>query len=300
MLTRRECIPCISDDLLGAIRLLDLSERASVRIMDEASAYLKREDIYESSPPRHITYVHRILKRISGIDFPFYNLRMSCNKVGIKLASKISKEMGGLSNPDRFLKLVEWSISSNLLDLRTVGTGYELDVSQIEKMIRDNINKGLKIDHSKALYDIIKKGGKRVVYILDNVGEIAIDRLLIGEIVRLGNAVTASVRGGPITSDVTLEDAGAVGLGATGACIIAENSDTLGFSWDESTKEARRLLESADVLITKGQANYCVFSEHIDSLRGETFSLLTTKCRLISEHFGFKDKINVAVNLEVF
>lgn len=299
MLTRIDCIPCILDDLFGAIKLLDLPERISEHIIEEALVYLSGSELFQFVPAHHITQVHRILKRVSGIEEPFKSLRTECNKVGIELASRLKREINRMPERDRFFKLVEWCTSANLLDFRTVGTGYALDVGRIEGMIRDSVKKGLKIDHRLALYKLLEKGKKRVVYILDNVGEIALDGLLIKEIVSFGNELTATVRGGQITSDVTLEDAEEAELSSLGARIAVENSDTLGFSWDERSESTDRLLDSADIIITKGQANYCVFSEYGESLSAQTFSIFTTKCRIVSGIFGTKGKVNIVVGLNV-
>ncbi|MCK4255547.1 DUF89 family protein [candidate division WOR-3 bacterium] len=297
MLTRIECIPCILDDLVEATKILNLTEPITKRILDEALRYLSEGSKFKYVPTYHITKVHRILKRLSGIDIPFQNLRGSCNRVGIELASNLSGQVDKLSDLERFIMLVKWSIAGNLLDFRTVGAGYGLDISAIENMLNDNIKKGLYVDHTMMLYDLIKDGGKRVFYILDNVGEIALDRLLIGELVKLGNAVTASVRGGPITSDVTIKDANLIGLNLSGASIVVEDSDTLGFSWEDRTREISKLLGNVDIIIAKGQANFCVLSEHKDDLPLHVFSLFTTKCDFISNIFGGKNKINLAVKL---
>lgn len=298
MLTQIECIPCILDDLVGAVKQLNLPHQISERILNEALNYLSKVSKFQVVPSYYITQVHRILKRVSGIDIPFQELRFNCNKVGIELAPRVSQKSNKLKEFEKFTFLLKWSIAGNLLDFRTVGTGYGLEISGIEKMLRDNIEQGLKVDHTRSLYNLLRDGGKEVLYILDNVGEIVMDKLLIKEIIRLGNLVTSTVRGGPITSDVTLDDAKLIDLSSSGATIVVEGSDTLGFSWQEKTKELTNLLNKADIIITKGQANFCVFSEYKEEVPGNIFCLFTTKCNLVSSIFGFKGKVNLAVQLK--
>lgn len=298
MLTQTECIPCILDDLVGAIKLLNLPPRDSERILSEALLYLGKIPKFQFIPPRHITRVHRILKRISGIDAPFLQLRHNCNRVGIELASRISRECNNYSNSERFAFLVRWSIAGNLLDFRTAGAGYGLEIRNIERMLRDRAKKGVQVDDTVALYNLLRDGGRKILYILDNVGEIAMDGILINEMVKLGNSVTATVRGGIITSDVTVDDAKDVALSSSGVAVVAEASDTLGLSWEEKTKEITDLLNGVDAVVAKGQANFCVFSEHKEEIPGSIFCLFTTKCEPVSGIFGFKEKVSLAVRLK--
>ena len=298
MLTQLECIPCIIDDLVGAIKLLNLPRETQKKILAEGLDYLSKSFSLQTIPSYHITQVHRILKTISGIEIPFKDLRSNCNRVGIEIANHLSGESEKPSGFDRFHYLVKWAIAGNLLDFRTVGTGYGLAVSRIRRTLKDNVQEGLRLDHTDRLYQLLKQGGRNILYILDNVGEIAIDKLLIKKIIELGNSVTTTVHGGPITSDATLDDAKQVNLSESGARIIIAGPDTLGISWQEKSKDLTDALYEADIVITKGQANFYVFSEYKEEIPGNIFCLFTTKCDPVSSLFGFKGKINLAVQLK--
>lgn len=298
VLTQLECIPCIIDDLVGAIKLLNLPHKTEKRILNESLVYLSKNFNLQTVPSYHITHVHRILKTISETEVPFKDLRSNCNRVGIELADHLSRELEKLSGFEGFHYLARWAIAGNLLDFRTVGTGYGLSVSRIRENLEDNVKEGLRLNHIDRLYQLLKEGEKKVLYVLDNVGEIAIDKLLIKKIVELGNSVTTTVRGGPITSDATLNDAEEINLSASGARIIIAGPDTLGISWEEKSKDLTDALDEADIVIAKGQANFYVFSEYKEQIPGNIFCFFTTKCDIVSSIFGFKGKINLAVQLK--
>jgi len=298
MLTQLECAPCIIDDLVGAIKLLDLPREIQKRVLVEGLDYLSKNFNLQIIPSYHITQVHRILKRISGIEVPFKDLRSNCNRVGIEIANHLSRESEKLSGFDGFHYLTRWAIAGNLLDFRTVGTGYGLTISRIRRNLKNNVQEGLILDYTDRLYRLLEKGGRKVLYILDNVGEIAIDKLLIKKIVELGNSVTTTVRGGPITSDATVDDAEQVNLSESEARIIIAGPDTLGISWKEKSEDLTDAISEADIVITKGQANFYVFSEYKEEIPGNIFCLFTTKCDPVSSIFGFKGKINLAVQLK--
>ncbi len=75
MLIVPRCAACILDDLEGATRLLIGDEELGYRIMAEALAFLSRDFARRKMPSYYITGVHRILKRLSGLETPFRELR---------------------------------------------------------------------------------------------------------------------------------------------------------------------------------------------------------------------------------
>ncbi len=137
-----------------------------------------------------------------------------------------------------------------------------------------------------------------VLYIHDNVGEIALDKLFIQEIRRHGCHVTSALRGGPITSDATMEDGRTVGLDRAVDRLIQAGPDTLGISWEEASPELREAMQAARLIIAKGQANYYVLSEHRAELAAEIFCLFTIKCQPVADVVGVQPKQAVGIFLE--
>ncbi|GAG07320.1 unnamed protein product, partial [marine sediment metagenome] len=242
------------------------------------------------------TEVHRILKRISGIEIPFKERRDKCNQLGIKMAEKIALEAEGLEESERFSFLVNWAIASNHLDFRTVGTGYGFQMAEIIKEFRACVSEGLKIDQRDEIFRIAKSSSK-ILYIHDNVGEIAFDKLLIKELRRYGASVISALRGGPITSDATMEDGEEVGLQKAASEIILAGPDTLGISLNEMSDQLKREFQTTDLVIAKGQANYYALTEYRSKVPGKIACLFRTKCEIVSNDLGETGKINVATLL---
>jgi len=240
MRTHLNCASCIVDDLCGALQLIPLEEKIKKEILRESFQFLAREFSTEKIPSYFITEVHRILKRISGIEIPFKERRDKCNQLGIEMAEKINLEAEGLKESERFLFLVNWAIASNHLDFRTVGAGYGFQMAEIIEELRARVSEGLKIDQRAEILQIAKNSPK-LLYIHDNVGEIAFDKLLIQELRRYGASVISALRGGPITSDATMEDGEEVGLQKAASEIILAGPDTLGISLNEMSDQLKCL-----------------------------------------------------------
>ncbi|MCR5098060.1 MAG: ARMT1-like domain-containing protein [Lachnospiraceae bacterium] len=116
----------------------------------------------------------------------------------------------------------------------------------------------------------------------DNCGEIVLDKLMIEQLHKRfpKMSVTVMVRGGDILNDATLEDAKYVGIDAV-AEVISNGKRLAGTVYGELSNEAKKAVDEADVVLSKGQANY-------ESFAGEgrhAFYLLLCKCDLFINRF---------------
>ncbi len=293
-----QCVACIVDDLRGALEDTVKDQEQKLSILAEAVEWLGRELRPNAIPSYYITRVHRLLKKRTGLKVPFEALRTRCNEAGIAIASRIAQRLTTVEdNLARLQLLCLWAIAGNHLDFRTVGTGYALSPEEIEAQLARVVEEGLAIDHTGALAEAIRHQ-PRVLYLCDNVGEIALDRLLIEELQRCGCPVTAAVKGGPITSDAVLTDAQAVGLTEL-VPIILTGPDTLGLPLDEMSAPMEAALQAAELVISKGQANYYALSELYAELPGQVFCLLCTKCQPAATSLGCpgQSRISVVVGL---
>ncbi len=295
MIAKIDCIPCILDDARGAVEILISDEDLKRKVMKECLQFLAKDCDLNKEPSIYITEIHRIIKRMTGIELPFAERRQLCNQLGLELEKRI--KIDNIKNDfEKFSMLIRWSIAGNTLDFRTVGTGYNFKMDEIENELISLVD-NLDVDQIPQVYENIKTA-KRVLFIHDNVGEIAIDKLLIKAIKSSGNKkVISAVRGGAITSDATIDDAKQVKLNEVVDSIIIAGPDTLGISFYEMSDELRNEMQKADLIITKGQANFYVFSEHKNKINCPVVCLLRTKCHVVSNLFGFNRNINIATIL---
>lgn len=296
MLAKSECLVCFLDDINGAMKLLKSKESLKREVMAESLEFVikaVKESEELNIPSWYITRVHRILKRKLGENLLFKDLRSTCNRIGKEIAQAVRKECEGLSFEEKLKKYMMYAMAGNHLDFRTVGTGYGIGAPEIRKLIEDTVEQGLTVDDRDDMITLLHEAGA-IVYIPDNVGEIAFDRLLIDELVSVGKKVIIPYRGGAITSDAVKEDLEDVGLGRS-VTMICAGPDTLGISMDEMSDELKDALGNADLAVTKGQANFYLVHEYASELPVKNIvSILTTKCSYASGVFGYdQDRINV-------
>lgn len=293
MRAQTRCLQCFIDDIGDAAQLLIGDEGRRREFMQRVRDYLAAEFDTARIPSHFITHLHRLLKRETGIEVPFADRRRRANEAGMNLAREIARRSQDLEPEERLAFLIRWATAANALDFRTAGAGYRFDISELAARLESTFAETPAADDTERVLDVLQ-AATSVLYILDNVGEIALDLLLIEELGRRGTRVTAGVRGGPITSDVTIEDARAVGLQNLADELILTGPDTLGISLEEMSDELIQALENHDITLSKGQANYYAFSESRPDLpAGRTVCLFTTKCEVVGEQFGVRDKSSI-------
>jgi len=118
---------------------------------------------------------------------------------------------------------------------------------------------------------------RSILYLADNAGDIAFDRLLIEQI--SPERVTLVVRGAPVINDATLVDAQAVGLNHI-VEVIENGSDAPGTLLDDCSQEFRRRFAEAELIIAKGQGNF----ESLSNQPGNLFFLFKVKCPMVANH----------------
>ncbi|MFH1706715.1 MAG: ARMT1-like domain-containing protein [Planctomycetota bacterium] len=300
--TWSRCYACFLDDIDGAMDLLGFDESRKQGVMRECIRILDRaiQDGHDREIPSwYITRVHRILKLAAGSDLLFADLRRTCNTVGLEVAAAVKTAVAGKPRDERLRAFMINAMAGNLLDFRTVGTGYGIDGAAARKAVEATVAAGLMIDERDAVIKLIDRAGN-VLFIPDNVGEIALDKLLVDEMAAMGKQVTVPYRGGAITSDAVLADMEAVGMGEHARLIIA-GPDTLGISMDEMSPELETAFAAADLCITKGQANFYFVMAYMDRLAVPAIAcILTTKCRPISQCLGHDaERINVVTVAKV-
>lgn len=137
------------------------------------------------------------------------------------------------------------------------------------------------------------ENGKHLVYLTDNCGEIVLDKILIKLLKEQYPqlSIEVLVRGIAVTNDATLEDARYVGLTEV-VPVFGNGSGIAGTELTHISEEARRKLEQADLILSKGQGNF----ETLHTCGLNIYYLFLCKCDWFMQRFQAEHLQGMFVN----
>lgn len=226
---------------------------------------------WDSSPPTLAQTAHSIVRRKLGAD-PYVEAKRRQNAHALSLYDHMKEEIALSSDP--LTCAFKVAIAGNVMDFgpkERVDFGAALDQC---------ISSEITLDESGMLKDSLAEATS-VLYLLDNAGEVVCDRAALETIIEKCPSieiVTVVCKGGPILNDAMYEDVMDSGLGDLPKVrIIATGNGEPNTGLVRSSHAFRKLCDSHDVVISKGQGNYEELSD-----RDDIFFLLKAKCALIA------------------
>ena len=153
----------------------------------------------------------------------------------------------------------------------------------IEKFIKDALGKDLAVKDIKPFENSLQKYDK-LLYLVDNTGEIVFDKLLLSKIKEYDIDITIAVKSKPILNDACMEDAINTGLDKFGE-IVEIGAGTVGYVDSEISEEFREIFNQHKFIISKGMGNYEGLTE-IDLSNKDVYFLLCAKCTTIAKDIG--------------
>ncbi len=277
-----ECVPCLIRRVLFETE--EVRPDKSVEAVKSAAAALGKlfgDDVCSATVA---TEVHRETYRIIGDNDPYKALKRKSNEVALELYPAAERFVKASKNPlrDAFL----CAIIGNVLDFG-IGTGYD-HPSKLKKEFKNLLAEGLGHDDTPKIRRMLEKA-EAVVYLVDNCGEIVLDRLALRQLKKLDLDVTLVVKEEPILTDVTMKDIKGLGIEKTVDRVIEAPGFAVGIDLGSLRGPFGRMLRDADLVIAKGMANFESLSE---TDIAPIAYLLRTKCAPVANAMGLPKDIN--------
>ena len=271
MKTSLDCIPCFTRQALDAARLVSTDSCVHEQILREVLVWVGNMDLNQP-PPIVGQLIHRRLREIIGIDDPYRTAKDRQNRLALSLLPQLKAEIAAAADP--LALAVRIAIAGNVIDM---GANSHVAESGVRKAIRQARSQSLIGEYDDFVKAVVE--AQTILYLADNAGEIAFDRLLIEQL--SPPRVTVAVRGAPTINDATLTDARAVGLHEI-VEIIDNGSDAPGTLLDNCSQEFKQRFAAADLIIAKGQGNF----ETLSNGPAKIIFLFKAKCPVIASHAG--------------
>ncbi len=270
-----ECGPCFLRQAREAIDLATDDEDLKMELMNDIFKFLATTFKKGTNSNKTGSHIHNLINSKTNCDDPYINQKKLGNEIALKflpLAKNILKENDSLENR------VKISIVGNILDFGA----FELS-DDIEQFLADALDKDLVIKDIEPFEESLKKHDK-LLYLVDNTGEIVFDKLLLSKIKEYDLDITIAVKSQPILNDACMEDAISTGLDKFGD-IVDIGAGTVGYVDSEISDEFREIFDSHEFVISKGMGNYEGLTE-IDLSNKDVYFLLCAKCNTIARDIG--------------
>ena len=233
------------------------------------------------------TKIHRKCYEVLGDKDPYAGTKKLINRSALKVLTEAKQKIYENSPEDRelFRRAVLSSVIANYFDFGIMG--FNASEVEFETVFLKLFEHGLDVDDTSKMFGLLKD----VVYIADNCGEILFDMLVFDVIKKLGGKIKLVVRGGPILTDVTLEEVKEFEVDKKVDQVLTTGSNAIGVLIEEAPSELLKAMKDATLIISKGMANYETLSEHNF---GPTAYMLLTKCECVAEDLGLEQGLVVA------
>ena len=182
------------------------------------------------------------------------------------------------TQPDPVYAGLQFSILGNYLDFSALQG--QVSFEKLDEMLDMGLGMELDRDCYARLCREFEQGS-RLLYLTDNAGEIAFDRIFAEQIHKKYPhlEITFCVRGGPVLNDATREDAAAVGVPFP----VIDNGNTIGGTeLSLLGPEAKEAFEGADVILAKGMGN----NETLYGCGYNVYYAFLVKCKFFEQRFG--------------
>lgn len=235
------------------------------------------------------THRDRLVRKVTGNSDPYAKKKHLSNQKAmetIRLAEDLVAKESSVQS--KFRRACIYAIVGNVIEFDI--PGHNFGHEDISRLVRD-AESDLAIDEISEFFDLTKKR-KKVIYLADNAGEIAFDKLLVSELKKLNTNVTFAVKEKPVLNDATMKDAEYVGIDEVADDIVTTGADAVGLIPEECSKEFFKIYSSADLVVAKGMA----YAETLTELKLKTphVLLLRTKCSPVANYFNVGRDKNVA------
>lgn len=251
--------------------------------MEESLSILEEEYDDDVVSAEVATKVHGKVYEILENDDPYKEIKEKSNKTAEKLLPKAEKIAD-----ESFKKSVLVSIAGNVMDF-----GYRDDIKSPDYLMEEFqaiIDEGLAHDDTGKIETILKNK-REIIFFTDNVGEIVFDKILLEKLKDYDIDLTVVVKGEPILTDATMEDAVKYGIDKIADDMETTEGYAVGVDFDLISENLKEKLEKADLIIAKGMANWESFSE----TEHRPIAFLTrSKCKPVSNTMGVPYEKNIA------
>lgn len=240
----------------------------------------------KDTAPYLIYCFNKVHEELFGGNSDYKDIKKKYNDLVLSFYNRIKNEIKNSKDP--LVKAFQFSRVGNYIDF---GAMNSVDDETFMRLLS-------KVDMSESDYKTYDsfirqcENAKTFLLLLDNCGEIVLDKLFIEELkLKFPHInIWVMVRGKAVLNDATIEDALYVGMDKV-ANIIDNGYDLAGTVYSMLPDKSKDIFDKADVILSKGQGNY----EALSRDGRHVFYSFLCKCEMFIKRFNVPEFTGVFV-----
>jgi damage-control phosphatase, subfamily I len=267
-----ECLSCLLTSAVNLARQVTEDE-ADVRTLVERTLLLRpfTGSVFDTYAAMSTMETWRLVVEMTGYPDPLAEKKREQNAAAMDLLPEARRAVADSTDP--LVAALKLCIAGNVLDTR-VGPLHPPAQEMIADVERQELDETELDEFRRRL-----RSTRSILYLTDNCGEVVFDRLFLETLRGQQEAEVVVVsRQLPTINDATVDDALSIGLDqvarviGSGIHVPLPSTDL-----DLVSEEVRDLIRDADLIISKGGANFELLDEQ-RALEGKITFLMHGKC----------------------
>lgn len=278
------CIRCLVERQEERIRQFEDVD-AKARYLKEVLRVIGESDD-NASAPGLVAKIQKVYESYFGKTDDYAQIKHNFNQLMLSVEQGIADRIRKSRQPLR--SALTYARIGNYIDF---GAMKDVDTKVLEEMIYaaegNLVEEGVYEQFTQEL-----SLAKHLVYLVDNCGEVVLDKLAIQCLKEIypDLQITVVVRGKEVLNDVTIEDAIETGLDKV-AEVLENGTDIAGTELACVNDVTKKALLAADVIVSKGQGNF----ETLNGCGLNIYYLFLCKCHMFVKRFGVAQNAGVFV-----
>jgi len=268
------CVACIINQSVKVADAIDANPTLKNRLTSTVED-MSRDFSFNNNPPEIAADVYEKMAFIANKIDLYDEVKELSTEKALSFVPLLKDKLSDSNN--KLLTATKIAVAGNVIDL----------AAEVEFDLEEELTKIFDTDFSHNDFEKLQTSllnAENVVILGDNVGEHIFDYMFIETLKELypNAAYSYFVRGNPIINDVTMKEAKEAAFDSL--CNLVDSGvNTPGFAYTRAAKEAQKLFDSADLVISKGMGNYeCLSPSHRDKI----CFLLKIKCGVVANSLG--------------
>jgi hypothetical protein len=270
-----QCIDCLLS-LTKSATLMAAPDNTSLAEKTEAAArkILADAEFNVASSPQVANRILREVRRLSGVEDPFAEFKAREMDQARNIFSQLKTPIG-----DDLHSRVSLALLGNTLDFFI---NPEQVLADLPLQFLNEISYFQ--DDTDQLEAVLREKPAKVLYLTDNAGEIYFDLPLYEYIRDRSRKTILVVKGGPSLNDLTRTELKSAGLEKLFDTVMDTGTDGAGIDWENVSRDFLDLIASADLVISKGMANFETLYPR--DVSAPVFFLFKVKCEPIQNYIN--------------